>query len=84
MICFGTTTLAEARQSVEDRRPPAVSKGRMHGTPFLLDPARLKQEAGAVHVLDEPAPGSNCGPHKFEIMNADPGEETCVGLDMRR
>ena len=56
----------------------------MPGTPFLLDPARLKQEAGAVHVLDEPATGNNCGPHKFEIMNADPGEETCVGLDMRR
>jgi len=30
-------------------------------------------------VLDEPAPPNACGPNKFEVMNPDPGQPTCIG-----
>jgi len=77
MIGYGTPALADLKDSREQAagQAPAVSRALR----------TLDEQPGvtsAVYYLDAPAPRNNCGPHLFEILNPDPGEPRCVGVNL--
>jgi hypothetical protein len=80
MICFSTSAVARSEKSPSDERLSA----RPHaGAPYIFDAMALKKNGAVAFVLDEPAPPNSCGPHSFEIMNPDPGEPNCVGVNVK-
>jgi hypothetical protein len=81
MICYGTVADSAAGKTapiLETRERPASR------LPVPRSPANFKEIVGwgAVYHLDAPAPGNDCGPRSFEILNPDPGEPGCVGVDL--
>ncbi len=54
--------------------PPVPSEYYQRSNPSLYPPARVRH-------LRTPAPGNNCGPNKFEVLNVRPGDRGCFGFE---
>lgn len=89
MICCGTSAAAGSDNTVtqrvasgssfEAREPVAVSRSSERRPRMDLTTISGR---GAVYYLEAPAPPNDCGAHSFEILNPDPGEPRCVGVDL--
>ena len=80
MICYSTMATAAA-----DIKEPIAQAGEEGSAGFgVLRALDQRPSVGsAVYYTDAPAPPNNCGPRLFEIINPDPGEPRCVGIDLR-
>jgi hypothetical protein len=84
MICYGTSAMAEVRAPAQPRVAGELSIETTEVSPRLSlpRPPTKFRGGGVAYYLDAPAPPNNCGPHQFEVINAEAGEPRCVGLDL--
>jgi hypothetical protein len=83
MICCGTAAATEGgkaqAQRVASTPAPDLTEDARH-SPLRSRITRANERGGAVHYLDAPAPPNGCGPHRFEVLNPEPGAYRCVGI----
>jgi hypothetical protein len=80
MICYGTPAIAAAdiKESIGQAAEEASAAFRV-----LRALDQRPSVGSAVYYTDAPAPPNNCDPRLFEIVNPDPGEPRCVGVDLQ-